>query len=113
MQPWARIRHEQPDLTDFVIHLTKPKWDGRPVMAREVLLEILRSGHIRPTFAPMGNRRTRTPRNTIKGPDPAVCLTEQPIWALLTSRRILPDRYSGYGIVGKLVSLLFSSPIAR
>jgi hypothetical protein len=27
-----------------------------------------------------------------------VCLTEQPIWAILKSRELLPERYSGYGI---------------
>jgi len=62
-------------------------------------VKILRDGYIRPTFAAKGNRIDSTPRNTIKGPTPAVCLTEQPLWAVLAMQSCgVPQRYSGYGI---------------
>ena len=38
------------------------------------------------------------PRPTVKGPYPAVCLTEQPISAILITLEAEPGRYSGYGI---------------
>jgi hypothetical protein len=97
VQPWAKLRSGRQDLTDYVVHLTKPRPSS--ATALDVLLQILRDGYIHPTFAKMPNRRASMPRNTVKGPDPAVCLTEQPIWAILESRDVLPRRYSGYGIV--------------
>lgn len=98
MHPATRIRFERPDLTDYVVHLTKPRFGDRQATGLEVLLEILHTGSITPHFAPRDVPRLHKRVNTVKGPDAAVCLTEQPIWALLISRRVLPDFYSGYGI---------------
>lgn len=86
MKDWEQIRHQRDDLTDYVIHFTKPYYE-RPRMHQpaEVLAAILDCGYIRPTFAPMPSRNNSTPRPTVKGPDPAVCLTEQPASALSCS----------------------------
>jgi hypothetical protein len=103
MKDWERIRQERDDLTDYVIHFTKhcfkpPVWDK----ARDVLAKILACGYIRPTFALKPTRHTSTPGPTIKGPSPAVCLTEQPLSAIL---KIRTNRYSGYGIAYHKVPL--------
>ena len=108
MKNWERIRNERLDLTDYVIHFTRDRIEPKRFRnAREVLIEILESGHIRPTFAPMRHRYTSTPRATVKGPFPAVCLTEQPLSAVLTSNRI-HGRYSGYGIAYHKVHLYWA-----
>jgi hypothetical protein len=97
---WERIRGARDDLTDYVIHFTKPRYNPH-VSARDVLLEILQRGYIEPTFAP-------SPTNhwpTVKGPAPAVCLTEQPISAVLKTPRLTKERYSKYGIAYHKVPL--------
>ena len=103
MRDWERIREKREDLTDYVIHFTKPVYGSTEYYsAKARLAKILRDGYIRPTFAPMPSRYRRTPAPTIKGPDPAVCLTEQPLWAFLET----PTRkYSGYGIAYHKVPL--------
>jgi hypothetical protein len=63
------------------------------------MFEILRSGVIRPSLAPMTHRSSTQPRATIKGPWPAVCFTEQPLWGVIAYRDAVSfARYSGYGI---------------
>jgi hypothetical protein len=62
--------------------------------AFDVLLEILESGIIRPTFAPRGKDK----RPSIKGPCPAICFTDQPISALLVTCDVMPGRYTPYGV---------------
>ena len=105
MKDWERIRANRHDLTDYVIHFTKnqvlalPDGTQRFFLARDVLLNILRTGVIRPTFAARRNRSSSALRATIKGPTAAVCLTEQPLWAVLANRASTTiSRYSGYGI---------------
>jgi hypothetical protein len=58
------------DLTDYVIHFTSEA--SRPtVLAEGVLRQILRDGHIKPSFSPMSNRHSKgVKHNTVKGPDP-------------------------------------------
>lgn len=107
MKDWQRIRHERTDLTDYVIHFTKDtpivdeylnlRSDGY-MTARRVFVAILNDGFIRPTFAPIRNKTIQTVNNTVRGPYPAVCLTEQPLSAVLTTLRCSRNRYSGFGI---------------
>jgi len=99
MKDWERIRGERRDLTDYVVHLTKGTWnDGKPKSGLGVLLDILRAGVIRPTFALRGNRKNPEPQPTIQGTIPVVCLTEQPLWAILETLPIAAGRYDGYGM---------------
>ena len=107
MRDWQRIRLARTDITDYVIHFTKhrslcdTKWPDRgPAFAdaEQVFLEILGNGFIRPTFAPIKSKTAGTTSNTVRGPHPAVCLTEQPLSAVLATRRYAGTRYSGFGI---------------
>lgn len=105
MMHWQRIRRERTDLTDYVIHFTKmrldePAWEARPCIALEfdVFLEILNDGYIMPTFASRRSKVSGTTCNTVRGPEPAVCLTEQPLSDVLLSRKCSGNRYSGLGI---------------
>jgi hypothetical protein len=108
MKDWQRIRAARSDLTDYVIHFTKFRSDlerkrtpeGRPFLAPpfDVFCEILNDGFICPTFAPIKSMTTGTTSNTVRGPDPAVCLTEQPLSAVLSTRQCAGGRYSGFGI---------------
>jgi hypothetical protein len=107
MKDWQRIRLERIDITDYVIHFTRyrssfdRKWSDRsPGFAQpeEVFKEILEDGFIRPTFAPIRSKTFGSTSNTVRGPYPAVCLTEQPLSAVLVTRRCAGSRYSGFGI---------------
>lgn len=102
MKDWQRIRQARTDITDYVIHFTKDRWpenaDDGFRAAAQVFGEILNDGFIRPTFAPIRSKVTRTTSNTVRGPDPAVCVTEQPLSAVLVTRRHAGSRYSGFGI---------------
>lgn len=107
MKDWQLIRLARTDITDYVIHFTKhrsfldTKWpDREPGFARadQVFLEILKEGVIRPTFAPIKSKTSGTTSNTVRGPDPAVRLTEQPLSAVLVTRRCAGSRHSGFGI---------------
>lgn len=107
---WERIRDAREDLTDYVIHFTGPRiWvDGVMVMQcrpLDTLLKILRDGCIFPSFASRPGRLNRTERPTVKGPDPAVCLTERTIEQVLQTLRMTGLRYSGYGIAFPKYSL--------
>lgn len=101
MKNWQRIRFERSDLTDYVTHLTKDHVVTEPeykfTFAIEVFLRILKQGVIKPTFAPIKSKQVFSTNNTVRGPYPAVCLTEQPLSAILTTIKCL-GRYSGYGI---------------
>lgn len=103
MKDWEWIRRERDDLTDYVIHFTKNYVKG-PIcqLARNSLAQILVCGYIRPTFAARPSRHASVPHPTIKGPFPAVCLTGQPIRAVLKMAR---RRYSGFGIAYHKVAL--------
>lgn len=96
---WKRIREARHDLTDYVIHWTKEQYEKNSrSSAFEVLLEIVRCGYLKPTFAIMTPvLRNPTPRPTIKGPYPAVCFTEQTLDCFLESCRS-SSRYRPYGV---------------
>lgn len=93
---WEEIRSAREDITDFVIHFTRNDFSSRGIhFAKDRLISILRDGAITPTFAPLGNRYNATPRPTIQGKTPVVCLTEQPLAAYIKSPH---KKYSNYGI---------------
>jgi hypothetical protein len=108
LKGWQRIRLARTDLTDYVIHFTKLRSDvfnkktpeGRPFLAHpfDVFCEILDDGFIRPTFAPIRSLTAGTTSNTVRGPVPAVCLTEQPLSAVLVTQKCAGGRYSGFGV---------------
>lgn len=103
MKDWQRIRFERDDLTDYVIHFTRAAfmsddWPGGYGNDFEVFCKILREGAIRPTFGPFPTIRVGPPKFiTVRGPWPAVCLTEQPLSAVVKTRSCLSNRYSGFG----------------
>jgi hypothetical protein len=92
---WEQIRQARDDLTDYVVHFTRFHFSPNCNHPKGLLESILRCGYIRPSFAMLGNRFSRTPQPTIKGPDSAVCLTEQPISAILKTPH---SRYAHYGV---------------
>lgn len=105
---WLRIRQSRFDLTDYLVHLTKRQYlpdEKVSLGGREVLLRILDDGHLKATFAPLGNRYAIKPKPTVRGNKPAVCFTEQPLWSLLRSLKCFPGRYEGYGIAYHKVPL--------
>jgi len=92
-----RMRNARSDLTNYVVHLTRCRYS--PLFTPfEVLKEILRTGFIKPTFAPYTKKsRSGGTRPGIKGPYAAVCLTEQPLSELIRTLEHT-TRYQGYGI---------------
>ncbi len=52
-----------------------------------------------PTFAPKARFTVGGQEDTIKGPRPAVCFTEQPLDAFIKSCAVLSGRYHPYGVV--------------
>jgi hypothetical protein len=92
---WQNIRQARDDLTDYVVHFTRHHFSPYFYHPKNLLEAILRCGYIKPSFAMLANRYNKTPQPTIKGPDPAVCLTEQPLSAVLKTPH---SRYSHYGI---------------
>jgi hypothetical protein len=102
MKTWEEIRAARHDLTDYVVHLTQKKPNKTGV---ESLLQILRSQAVLPTFGrkPLYGRTTTS--ITVKGPYPAVCLTEQTIAAIVKTLPIIGSRYCGYGIAYHKVHL--------
>lgn len=103
MKYWQQIRRDRSDITDYVIHLTKnrytPTWPDRPgnKNAWHVFCEIIEDGYIRSSFAPVTKINGKA-GNTVRGPSPAICLTEQPLSSILETNRNFGDRYSGFGI---------------
>ena len=95
MRDWERIRSDREDLTDYLVHFTRYRITPIFRKPRDVLTDILTEGFIKPSFAPMRSRNCATELPTIKGTEPAVCLTEQPISAIL---KMGQKRYSHYGI---------------
>lgn len=83
MSNWQRIRAARTDLTDYVIHLTRWVVAAGPLEERmrdgiNRLKDILRCGFLRPTTAPRITVQ-KNRNNTVRGPHPAVCFTEQPL----------------------------------
>lgn len=91
MKAWERIRKARMDLTDYVIHWIRGEFN--------ILMEILRCGYLKPSFAIKYSTLVGTSRPTIRGPYPAVCFTEQTLECFVTSCKVLPSRYRLYGIV--------------
>jgi len=99
MKQWERIRRARPDITDYVIHWVRPKYEGGTITTPfNVLIDIVESGYIKPTFATRSSIYDRSKRPTIKGPHPAVCFTEQSLDNFIKSCQVLPSHYHPYGI---------------
>lgn len=97
---WLKIRLERPDLTNYVTHWTRGGFDQGStthVPPLEILKRILSCGFLLATFAPRRNQ-AGTVNNTIKGPHPAVCFSEQPLSSLIITIKNLPDRATPYGV---------------
>lgn len=90
MKWWQEIRRYRTDITDYLIHWTKDLG---------TLLQILECGYLIPTFAPVYSYFGREKRQTIRGPFPAVCFTEQPLDCFLRACELRLGRYHPYGIV--------------
>jgi hypothetical protein len=99
MKYWERIRKARTDITDYVIHWVRRKYEeGEYVKPIEALLTIIKCGHLKPSFALRPSIYDRSKRPTVKGPYPAVSFTEQTFENFVISCKILQDRYSPYGI---------------
>jgi hypothetical protein len=97
---WRQIRQARGDLTDYVIHWTRGAVvNGKWLDVFEILKEIVRTGYLVPSFAPRASWTVGGANRTIQGPTPAVCFTEQPLGDFIDSCRVLPGRYSAYGVV--------------
>ncbi len=95
---WLKIKKARPDLTDYLIHWTRGEVvEGKRISAFENLMSIIQSGVLYPTFAPKRSMTVGGVSNTIQGPHPAVCFTEQPLDAFVRSYKAL-GRYRPYGI---------------
>lgn len=86
--------NERPDLTPYIIHLTKNSKQKDKQSAFENLVSILKTGRIKGTKI----------SGKIKGPNPATCFMDVPFAALkyvLNPRDTNPEkpRYEPYGIV--------------
>lgn len=99
MKDWERIRKERPDITDYVIHWVRPKYEGGKVTkSLTILIDIIESGYLKPTFATRPSIYDRSKRPTVRGPYPAVCFTEQSLENFIKSCEVLPSHYHPYGI---------------
>jgi hypothetical protein len=92
----ANVREARYDITEYVVHMTT--YDG-------LLLEIIEAGAIKASFSNMANVFSNTAKPTIRGPRPAVCFTEQPLWAIIDTMNTCGGRWSGYGIAFHKVPL--------
>lgn len=97
---WLKIRKDRLDVTDYLIHWTRGTIDanGNVVPAFEVLKTIIQCGFLKPSFAPKSRVTVGGQENTIKGPYPAVCFTEQPLSYFVVSCNSLPSRYQSYAV---------------
>jgi hypothetical protein len=99
MKDWERIRDARPDITDYVIHWVRPKYEaGKLTKPFIILVDIVESGYLKPTFASRSSIYDKSHRPTIKGPYPAACFTEQSLDCFVKSCRVLPSHYHPYGI---------------
>lgn len=108
MSGWERIREARMDVTDYAVHLTRfvvdrddGKKDVRHGLVR--LKGILKLGYLKPTFAPRDTRYGNRNR-TVKGPNKAVCFSEQPLEQIPVTLRY-GSAYEGYGIAVHKVDL--------
>jgi hypothetical protein len=97
---WLRIRQARSDVTDYLIHWTRSTTDanGTLISAYDVLKSIIKCGYLIPSFAPKKRVTVGDRKNTIQGPNPAVCFTEQPLHSFVQSCDVLPSRYQPYAV---------------
>lgn len=97
---WLRIRQARSDVTDYVIHWTKGAIDfnKNSVGASDILKSIIKCGYLIPSFAPKIRVTVGERQNTIRGPYPAVCFTEQPLDSFMQSCSLLSSRYHPYAV---------------
>lgn len=101
MKDWERIRKARNDITDYVIHWVKPRYEeGKRIEPFTTLIVILRCGYLKPGFGVRSSiyDTSKRKRPTVKGPYPAVCFTEQTLGNFIKSCQALINRYSPYGI---------------
>ena len=99
MKDWERIRNARTDVTDYVIHWIKGRYEeGKKIQPFVILIDILKCGYLKPSFGIRSSIYDKSKRPTIKGPYPAVCFTEQTLDNFIKSCKVLQNRYSSYGI---------------
>lgn len=99
MKDWQRIRSDRDDITDYVIHYIRNRYEsGKYIKPIETLIDIIKCGYLKPSFATRGSIYDSSKRPTIKGPDSAVCFTEQALANFIKSCAIWPSGYRPYGI---------------
>ena len=99
MKDWQRIREVRPDITDYLIHWVRPKYEADGVRKPlDILVDIIESGYLKPTFATRRSIYDPSDRPTVKGPYPAVCFTEQSLDNFIKSCKVLSSHYYPYGI---------------
>lgn len=97
---WLKIRQARSDVTDYLIHWTRGATDvnGKYHSASDVLKSIIQCGYLRPSFSPKIRVTVGGRENTIRGPHPAVCFTEQPLHSFIQSCHVLSSRYQPYAV---------------
>jgi len=97
---WLKIRQARSDVTDYLIHWTRGSTNaaGDYESAFDVLKAIIRCGCLTPSFAPKTRVTVGGRENTIRGPHPAVCFSEQPLHSFIQSCHVLPSRYQPYAV---------------
>lgn len=90
MADYDKIKTIRSDMTDWILHLTK---------SFDLLKQILRDGYLKPGLAPRKSFRDGKVRPTVRGPHPAVCFSEMPLWAVkaLTDEQMATPRYFPFG----------------
>ncbi len=94
MKRWEQIKAIRQDMSEFVLHCTKPQQDEIGVeqkSAFEVLKLILDDGWFRATMV------IRDQEPVVRGPHPVVCFTEQPLKFFLQSVAV-DGRYNAYAV---------------
>ncbi len=96
---WLKIKQARPDITDYLIHWTRGIYEtGQRISPLIVLMSIIECGFLKPSFAPRNRITVGGRDNTIKGTQPAVCFTEQPLDSFIKSCDNLSNRYHPYAI---------------
>ena len=102
---YQRIKQARSDISEFVLHCTKEH--GHPAGGKKITLSppdalkhILQDGFLEATYA--WYQGSGASRPTIRGPQPAVCFTDQPVrfflQSITASKGMLRDRYTEFGV---------------
>ncbi|GAB4207025.1 MAG: hypothetical protein OHK0022_34770 [Roseiflexaceae bacterium] len=75
-ETYERLLESRLDTTEWLIHFTRNQ--GK-IRARDILLNIIKEGALRPGQSIRKTRSTQEERSTIYGGEPVVCFTEQPL----------------------------------